>query len=125
MINKINTENAPKAIGPYSQAIEVETLIITSGQLPINPKSGKIETNNISDQTKQSLENVKAILEVKGKSMSDIIKTTVFLSDIKEFAEMNEVYNKYFSDPYPARSCFQVAALPMDAKVEIEVICGK
>lgn len=90
MINKINTENAPKAIGPYSQAIEVETLIITSGQLPINPKSGKIETNNISDQTKQSLENVKAILEVKGKSMSDIIKTTVFLSDIKEFAEMNE-----------------------------------
>ncbi|HAS80008.1 MAG TPA: reactive intermediate/imine deaminase [Fusobacteriaceae bacterium] len=125
MINKINTENAPKAIGPYSQAIEVETLIITSGELPINPKSGKIETNNISDQTKQSLENVKAILEVKGRSMSDIIKTTVFLSDIKEFAEMNEVYNKYFSDPYPARSCFQVAALPMDAKVEIEVICGK
>lgn len=125
MINKINTEHAPKAIGPYSQAIEVETLIITSGQLPINPESGKIETDNISDQTKQSLENIKAILEVKGKSMSDIIKTTVFLADIKDFVGMNEVYDKYFFDPYPARSCFQVAALPMGAKVEIEVICGK
>lgn len=118
----INTKNAPAAVGPYSQGVQTETITITSGQLPLNPETGKIEATDIQGQTKQSLENIKAILKEAGKDMSDVIKTTVFLADIADFQAMNEVYATYFAEPFPARSAFQVAALPMGAKVEIEVI---
>lgn len=121
----IDTASAPAAVGPYSQATVTDQLILTSGQLPIDPKTGSIDATDVAGQTRQSLENIKAILAEDGKGLADVLKTTVFLSDIADFAAMNEVYAGYFSAPYPARSCFQVAALPMGAKVEIEVICKR
>jgi 2-iminobutanoate/2-iminopropanoate deaminase len=121
----IHTENAPKAIGPYSQGICVNGLVVTSGQLPVDPKTGKIESDTIEGQTRQSLENVKAILEQGELSMENVIKTTVYLADIADFSAMNQVYAEYFPEDCPARSCFQVAALPMGAKVEIEVMCSR
>ena len=121
----IDTASAPAAVGPYSQATVTDQLILTSGQLPIDPKTGSIDAADVAGQARQSLENIKAILAEGGKDLSDVLKTTVFLSDIADFAAMNEVYAGYFSAPYPARSCFQVAALPMGAKVEIEVICKR
>ena len=124
MMEILHTEKAP-AVGPYSQATVTDQLILTSGQLPIDPKTGSIDAADVAGQTRQSLENIKAILAEGGKDLSDVLKTTVFLSDIADFAAMNEVYAEYFSAPYPARSCFQVAALPMGAKVEIEVICKR
>lgn len=117
----IATNNAPGAIGPYSQAINVGDFIYTSGQLPINAATG-VMPESIEEQTKESLENVKAIVEAAGSSMDKVIKTTVFLQDMNDFVKMNEVYAKYFAQPYPARSAVQVARLPKDAKVEIEVI---
>ena len=125
MPNIIDTASAPAAVGPYSQATVTDQLILTSGQLPIDPKTGSIDATDVAGQTRQSLENIKAILAEGGKDLADVLKTTVFLSDIADFAAMNEVYAEYFSAPYPARSCFQVAALPMGAKVEIEVICKR
>ena len=125
MPNIIDTASAPAAVGPYSQATVTDQLILTSGQLPIDPKTGSIDATDVAGQTRQSLENIKAILAEGGKGLADVLKTTVFLSDIADFAAMNEVYAEYFSAPYPARSCFQVAALPMGAKVEIEVICKR
>jgi 2-iminobutanoate/2-iminopropanoate deaminase len=121
----IHTDNAPKAIGPYSQGVCVNGLVVTSGQLPVDPSTGKIESDTIEGQTRQSLENVKAILEEGELSMENVIKTTVFLSDIKDFAAMNQVYAECFPTDCPARSCFEVAALPMGAKVEIEVMCSR
>lgn len=121
----IDTASAPAAVGPYSQATVTDQLILTSGQLPIDPKTGSIDAADVAGQTRQSLENIKAILAEGGKDLADVLKTTVFLSDIADFAAMNEVYAGYFSAPYPARSCFQVAALPMGAKVEVEVICKR
>lgn len=120
----VNTEKAPKAIGPYSQGICVNGLFVTSGQLPVNPVTGKIESDDIKDQTRQSLENIRAILEEGQLAFENVIKTTVFLADIQDFSEMNQVYAEYFPQNCPARSCFQVAALPMGAKVEIEVMCS-
>lgn len=117
----ISTNNAPGAIGPYSQAINVGDFIYTSGQLPINAATG-VMPESIEEQTKESLENVKAIVEAAGSTMDKVIKTTVFLQDMNDFVKMNEVYSKYFNQPYPARSAVQVARLPKDAKVEIEVI---
>ncbi|NLB19870.1 MAG: RidA family protein [Clostridium sp.] len=117
----ITTNNAPGAIGPYSQGIIVNEMIYTSGQLPIDVKTGEMP-NDISAQTKQSLENVKAILEEAGSSMANIIKATVFLSEMENFKAMNDVYQTFFEDDYPARSAFEVARLPKDALVEIEVI---
>ncbi len=122
----INTEHAPKAIGPYSQGIDAGNLLFLSGQLPICPKEGKIVASDIEGQTRQSLENVKAILESCGCTMDHVIKTTVYLKDIAEFGKMNEVYAGYFKEGgYPARSAFQVVALPQDARVEIEVVALK
>jgi 2-iminobutanoate/2-iminopropanoate deaminase len=121
----IHTDHAPKAIGPYSQGICINGLVVTSGQLPVDPKTGKIESDTIEGQTKQSLENVKAILEQSELSMENVIKTTVYLADIKDFSAMNQIYAEYFPEDCPARSCFQVAALPMGAKVEIEVMCSR
>jgi len=117
----ISTTGAPGAIGPYSQAIKVGNFIYTSGQLPINTASGVL-INDIKEATAQSLENVKAILEEAGTSLDKVVKTLVFLSDMNDFAAMNEVYAKYFTVNPPARSCVEVARLPKDAKVEIEVI---
>lgn len=118
----IETKNAPAAIGPYSQAINAEGLVFVSGQLPIDPATGAFPSEDAAEQTRQPLENVKAILTEAGYSMDQVVKTTVFLSDINDFAAMNEVYASYFTAPFPARAAFEVANLPKGAKVEIEVI---
>lgn len=117
----ISTQGAPGAIGPYSQAIKVGNLVFTSGQLPIDPSTGAL-VEDIKEATKTSLENVKAILEEAGTSLDKVVKTLVFLKDMKDFAAVNEVYAAYFKENPPARSCVEVARLPKDAKVEIEVI---
>lgn len=118
----INTKNAPAAIGPYSQAIEVNGFVYTSGQLPIDPATGEFAGNDIKSQAEQSLKNVKAILEEAGLTMRNVVKTTVFLADMADFAAMNEVYSTYFSEPYPARSAVAVKTLPKGALVEIECV---
>lgn len=117
----INTEKAPAAIGPYSHGNKIGNLVFTSGQLPINPETKEL-INEIKAATRQSLENVKAILEEAGSSMNKVIKATVFVKDLGQFADVNEVYSKYFGENSPARSCVEVAKLPMDAVIEIEVI---
>ncbi len=122
----LNTENAPKAIGPYSQGIDIGNLMFLSGQIPICPAEGKIVATDIEGQTKQSLENIRAILESCGCTMDNVIKTTVYLKDIGDFVKMNDIYKGFFKEgSYPARSAIQVAALPQNALVEIEVIAFK
>ena len=119
----IQTPKAPAAIGPYSQGIAASgRMIFVSGQIPINPATGNIEADTIEAQTRQSLTNVQNILAAAGASMSDVVKTTVLLADIADFAPMNGVYAEFFSGDCPARAAFQVAALPKGAKVEIEAI---
>ena len=118
----IATSNAPAAIGPYSQAIRVGNLLYTSGQLALDPATGNFVEGGIAEQTRQSLTNVKAILNEAGTNMGSVIKTTVFLKDLDDFAAMNAVYAEFFSEPFPARSAVQVAKLPKDGLVEIEVI---
>lgn len=126
MSNKaIHTVNAPAAIGPYSQGIAAGELAFISGQLPIDPATGNFAGEDIESQTRQSLENLKAILEENGMTMGDVTKTTVLLADIAEFAAMNAIYGEYFAEPYPARAAFQVAALPKNARVEIEAFAVK
>ena len=121
----ISTTKAPAAIGPYSQAIDLGNMVITSGQLPIDPATGAFP-EGIQAQTKQSLTNVKSILEAAGLTMDSVVKTTVFLSDMNNFGAMNEVYATFFTEGnYPARSAVEVARLPKDALVEIEVIAVK
>ncbi|GAA0178750.1 RidA family protein [Clostridium sediminicola] len=117
----ISTNKAPGAIGPYSQAIMTGNLIFTSGQLPINTETGEMPTT-IEEQTRESLKNVKAILEEAGSSMDKVVKSLVLLNDINDFAKMNEVYQEFFKENYPARSAFEVGRLPKDALVEIEVV---
>ena len=118
----IATKAAPKAVGPYSQAIKVENLLFISGQLPLNPQTGNISGDSIETQTRQSIENIKSILSHVGASLSNVVKTTVFLKDIKHFSDMNQIYQEYFHIDAPARSCFEVSNLPKDALVEIESI---
>lgn len=115
----------PKAIGPYSVYKECGDMVYISGQLPVNPNSGEIENEDIQAQTKQSLENIKGVLEELGLGFNNIIKTMVFLDDISNFAPMNEIYGTYFKEPYPSRSCVAVKQIPKGAKVEIEVIVSK
>lgn len=122
MSKKIQTQNAPAAIGPYSQAVQAGGSIYVSGQLPINPATGEFAGADIRAQARQSLENIKAILAAAGADMAHVVKTTVLLQDMADFAAMNEVYAEYFSEPYPARAAFQVAKLPKDALVEIEAV---
>lgn len=117
----IKTDNAPEAIGPYSQGIIVGDFVYTSGQIPINPKTGIMETD-IKLATKQSMENIKAILEEVGTSLENVIKTTIFLKDLNDFNVVNEVYATYFKENNPARSCVEVVRLPKDAVIEIEAI---
>ena len=119
----LNTEHAPKAIGPYVQGVDTGNLLFLSGQIPIDPAVGEMTAVSIEDQTRQVLENVKAVLASGGCTLADVVKTTVYLKDIADFAKMNAVYQEYFQEgSYPARSAVQVAALPKDAEVEIEVI---
>lgn len=115
----INTDNAPGAVGPYSQALATDNLVYTSGQLPL--KDGAMP-EGVGEQTEQCLKNVKAVLEAAGTGLDKVLKSTVYLTDMGDFAAVNEVYAKFFSKPFPARSCFAVKALPLGAKVEIEVV---
>ena len=125
MSKAIATTNAPAAIGPYSQGVDTGSLVFVSGQLPIDPATGEFAGADIAAQTRQSLTNIKAILETNGMTMANVVKTTVLLEDISEFAAMNAVYAEFFSEPYPARAAYQVAALPKAAKIEIEAIAAK
>lgn len=122
MKEAIVTANAPAAIGPYSQAVKEGELIFVSGQLPVDPKTGEFPSEDIQEQTRQSMENIKSVLHEAGYDMDRVLKTTVYLADIADFAAANEIYAEYFNEPYPARAAFQVAALPKGAKVEIEAI---
>lgn len=122
----ISTDKAPLAIGPYSQGTSTGEMIFVSGQLPIDPATGGFPEGSIKEQTRQSLKNLQSILEEAGSGMDKILKTTVFLSDMENFAQMNEIYKEFFQEgSYPARSAFQVARLPKDALVEIEAIALK
>lgn len=118
----IHTDNAPAALGPYSQAIKTGDLLFASGQVPIDPETGDVVQGGIQEQARQSLNNVKAVLNAAGTNMGSVVKTTVFLKDMNDFAAMNEVYAQFFQEPYPARSAVQVARLPKDVLVEIEVV---
>ena len=118
----ISTKKAPAAIGPYSQAIRVGNLVYTSGQIPIDPTTGAFAEGGIKEQTRQSLNNVKAILAEEGLAMNNVMKTTVFMADMNDFADMNSVYAEFFTEPYPARSAVAVKSLPKGALVEIEVV---
>lgn len=118
----INTELAPEAIGPYSQSVLSGNILFISGQLPINPETGKFAGNDIKSQTEQSLKNIESILEKAGCTMDNVVKTTVLLNDMGDFAKMNEVYAKFFTKDYPARAAYEVARLPKDALVEIEAV---
>ena len=118
----ISTENAPKALGPYSQAIKANGMIYCSGQIPIDPAVNAVTAETIEDQTKQAITNLKNVLEKAGSSLSKVVKTTVFISDMNEFARLNAVYAELVGETKPARSCVQVARLPKDVKIEIEAI---
>ncbi len=118
----IYSKNAPAAIGPYAQGVKVGNLLFISGQLPINPKTGELLTGDIQAQTKQVIENLKAIIEEAGATLEDVVKTTVFLKDMNEFSLVNEVYGEYFKENPPARVCVEIARLPKDAQVEIEAV---
>ena len=122
VIETIATENAPKALGPYSQALKAGGFIYCSGQIPINPATNTIEAVTIEDQTRQAITNLKNVLEKAGSSLAKVVKTTVFIKDMNDFAALNGVYAELFGDTKPARSCVEVARLPKDVKVEIECI---
>ena len=125
MNTAISTPSAPAAIGPYSQGIQAGSTLFVSGQLPIDPATGAFAGEDIASQTRQSLTNIKNILAAAGASMNDVVKTTVMLKNIGDFAAMNAVYAEFFAEPFPARAAYQVAALPKDALVEIECIAVK
>ncbi len=120
-MKEIKTTNAPAAIGPYSQAIECNGLLFTSGQIPVNPATGEIP-QGVYEQAIQAFTNVKNLIEASGASIDNVIKTTVFIKDMNDFATINEVYAKFFTEPYPARSCVEVARLPKDVLLEVETI---
>ena len=122
MNQAIATKKAPAAIGPYSQGIRAGKTIYVSGQLPIDPATGEFAGTDIASQTRQSLENIRNILKEAGAEMSDVVKTTVLLKNISDFAAMNQVYAEFFKEPYPTRAAFQVAAVPKDALLEIEAV---
>ncbi|MFW6264847.1 MAG: RidA family protein [Bacillota bacterium] len=122
-MKKIHTEKSPAAIGPYSQGMKVGNLIFTSGQIPFTA-DGQVVSDDVQEQTRQSLENIGNILEEAGSGMDRVIKCTLYISDMEEFSQINEIYQEFFSVPYPARSCVEVARLPKDVKVEIEAIAS-
>lgn len=118
----ITTENAPGAIGPYSQAVKTENMVFCSGQIPIDPQTGEFVSDDVAEQTHQVLKNLSAVLEAAGTDLNNVVKTTVFLADMNDFTAMNEVYAEYFNKNKPARATVQAARLPKDARVEIECI---
>lgn len=120
----ISTNNAPAAIGPYSQAIEVNGFVFASGQLPIDPETGKFPEGGIKEQTTQSIKNAQKILEAAGTDLKHVVKTTVYLANMSDFAAMNEVYSQFFTEPFPARSAVAVKDLPKGAMVEVEVLAA-
>ena len=119
---RIQTDQAPQAIGPYSQAVKANGLVFVSGQIPIDPSTGQFVAGGIAEQTEQVLKNLAALLEASGSSLAQVLKTTVFLADMEEFAAMNEIYGRFFTEEPPARATVQAARLPRDARVEIEAI---
>lgn len=121
----LHTDKAPAAIGPYSQAIEVNGMVFASGQIPLDPTTGNVVEGGIKEQTRQALTNAKAIMEAAGLSLANVIKTTVFMADMADFAAMNEVYSIFFTEPYPARSAVAVKALPKGVLVEVECIAAR
>ncbi|HET6488461.1 MAG TPA: RidA family protein [Syntrophales bacterium] len=125
MKSVIQTPNAPKAIGPYSQAVRYGDLLFVSGMLGMDPKTGELAGPDVEAQAVRVLENLEAVIEAAGMSLQNVLKSTVFLKDMNEFAKFNEIYGRYFKDAPPARETVQVARLPRDAAIEISVICGK
>lgn len=125
MKTEIRTSNAPAAIGPYSQAIEVNGMIYTSGMIPINPQTGELITGSVEEQAKQALSNLKALIEASGSSMDKVVKTVVFIKNMDDFSKINAIYEDFFTSPYPARSCVEVARLPKDVAIEVEAIAIK
>ncbi len=121
-LKNIQTDHAPKAIGPYSQAITTDGFLFISGQIPLDPKTGEVVVGDVTRQTEQVLENLKAIVTAGGANLSQVVKTTIFIKDMNHFAAINAVYAKHFTQPYPARSTVEVARLPRDVLVEIEAI---
>lgn len=122
MKETISTKNAPDAIGPYSQAVKVGNLVFCSGQIPIDPATGEFVSEEVTEQTRQVLKNLSAVLEAAGSDLSNVVKTTVFLVDMDDFTQMNEVYAEFFSENKPARATVQAARLPRDTRVEIDCI---
>ena len=122
MTKIISTDKAPSAIGPYSQAAVVGNIVYTSGQIAIVPSTGNVVEGGVEEQTKQAIENLKAVLEEAGTSLNKVVKTTVFIKNMGDFAKINEVYSKYFTGNFPARSCVEVARLPKDVLIEIEAV---
>ena len=122
MKETVTTENAPGAIGPYSQAVKAGGMVFCSGQIPIDPSTGEFVSQVVAEQTEQVLKNLSEVLKAAGTGLDNVVKTTVFLADMNDFGEMNEVYGRYFTDNKPARATVQAARLPRDAKVEIECI---
>lgn len=125
MANVISTDKAPAAIGPYSQAIEVNGMIYTSGMIPIDLSTGELVTGSVEAQAEQAISNLEALLAASGSSIEKAVKTVVFISNMDDFGKINEVYAKHFKEPYPARSCVQVARLPKDVAIEIEAVAVK
>lgn len=121
----VNTDKAPKPIGPYNQAVEYNGMLFVSGQVPLDPQTGEVNKGNIESQTHQVFKNLKAILNEAGLDFSNVLKVTCLLSDMNEFKQMNEVYGQYFTENEPARAAYEVARLPLDVKIEIELIAGK
>lgn len=124
MIETVSTENAPKALGPYSQALKAGGFVWCSGQIPINPATGAIEAVTIEEQTRQVIENLSNVLAAAGSSLASVVKTTVFIRDMNDFAALNGVYAEMFGETKPARSCVEVARLPKDVKIEIEAVAA-
>ncbi len=122
MKEQINTTNAPAAIGPYSQAIRKGNLLFTSGQLPLDPETGALREGTVEERVHQALSNLQAVVTEAGATMDDVVKTTVYLADLADWPAANQVYSEFFKQPFPARSAFQVAALPLGAVIEIEAI---
>ncbi|MEO6739388.1 MAG: RidA family protein [Chthoniobacteraceae bacterium] len=125
MKRAIASDRAPKAVGPYSQAVAFGDLLFCAGQIPLDPATGEITSANVAEQTERVIENIKAVLAVNSMTLIDVVKTTVFLTTMEDFAAMNDVYARHFVEPYPARSTVAVAGLPRGAKVEIEVTAAK
>lgn len=125
MKTEISTKNAPAAIGPYSQAIEVNGMVYTSGMIPVNPQTGELVSGGVEEQAEQAFSNLKALVEASGTSMDKVVKTVVFIKNMDDFSKINAIYERYFTKPYPARSCVEVARLPKDVALEVEAVVLK